>query len=113
MLKALTLQAIDEDGLMENCRVVGNHFLEGYNYLRDKYDNVGDVRGKGLMMAMEFVETKDTMNPLPMYKMNAMLERIKVRFRECTTGRLLPRKACSQFCLSGSKNLISLSCDAL
>ena len=30
------------------------------------------------MMAMEFVESKSTHNPLPTYKMNAILERTKV-----------------------------------
>lgn len=71
------LKAIDEDGLMENARVVGTRFLEGYNYLRDKYDHVGDCRGKGLMMALELVESKSTHAPLPLYKVNALLERIK------------------------------------
>ena len=73
-----TLKAIDDDGLMENSRVVGNRFLDGYNALREKYDFVGDCRGKGLMMAMEFVESKATNKALPMYHCNAMLERIKV-----------------------------------
>jgi len=72
-----TLKAIDDDGLMENSRVVGNRFLDGYNALREKYDFVGDCRGKGLMMAMEFVESKATNKALPMYHCNAMLERIK------------------------------------
>lgn len=72
-----TLKAIDDDGLMENSRIVGNRFLEGFNYLREKYDHVGDCRGKGLMMAMEFVESKSTNNPMPTYKMNAILERTK------------------------------------
>ena len=55
-----------------------SRFLEGFNYLREKYDHVGDCRGKGLMMAMEFVESKSTNNPMPTYKMNAILERTKV-----------------------------------
>ena len=41
---------------------------------------MGDVRGKGLMMAMEFVESKATNAPLPLYKCNAILERTKVGF---------------------------------
>ena len=56
----------------------GPRFLEGFNYLREKYDHVGDCRGKGLMMAMEFVESKSTNTPLPVYKCMAILERTKV-----------------------------------
>ena len=38
------LQAIEEDGLQENCAVVGTHFLEGFNKLRTKHEVVGDCR---------------------------------------------------------------------
>jgi len=71
------LKAIDEDNLMENCRIVGNRFLEGFNVLREKYDIIGDVRGLGLFMTIELVESKSTQLPLQFNKQQAIMERIK------------------------------------
>ena len=51
-------QVIDEENLQENCDVVGTHFLEGLAKLRDEFDIVGDVRGKGLMIGVEMVTDK-------------------------------------------------------
>lgn len=72
-----TLKAIDDDGLMENSHIVGNRFLEGFNMLREKYDHVGDCRGKGLFMSLEMVESQSTHKPIPNYHVNAMCERLK------------------------------------
>ena len=35
------------------------------NKLKDKYDCIGDVRGLGLMLGVEFVESKETKKPHP------------------------------------------------
>ena len=72
-----TLKAIDEDGLMQNSHVVGTHILEGLNKLRAKHDILGDCRGKGLFIAMEFVDSQSTNNPVPNFHLNAIVERIK------------------------------------
>lgn len=40
------IQVIDEEKLQENSLKVGTHLLKGFEALRDKYDVVGDVRGK-------------------------------------------------------------------
>lgn len=53
-----TVQAIEEDGLQENSRRVGNVLLEGMLSLREEFEVVGDVRGKGLMLGMELVKNK-------------------------------------------------------
>ena len=53
-----TVQAIDEDGLQENSRRVGGVLLEGMLSLREEFEVVGDVRGKGLMLGMELVKNK-------------------------------------------------------
>ena len=39
---------------------------------------LGDYRGKGLFLVIEFVKTKPTNEPIPPYHLNAILERIKV-----------------------------------
>lgn len=51
-----TLRIIDEDGLLDNCKKMGSYFKTRLMELKDKYPNViGDVRGVGLMIAMEIV----------------------------------------------------------
>jgi predicted acetylornithine/succinylornithine family transaminase len=42
-----------EDGLLENCRRVGNHFLKRLMDLKGKYPFIGEVRGKGLIIGVE------------------------------------------------------------
>jgi hypothetical protein len=37
---------IDEENLQQNALEVGTHLLKGFESLRDKYDVIGDVRGK-------------------------------------------------------------------
>lgn len=52
-----TLRIIDEDGLLDNCKKMGSYFKTRLMDLKDKYPNViGDVRGVGLMIAMEIVD---------------------------------------------------------
>ncbi|XP_013396767.1 alanine--glyoxylate aminotransferase 2, mitochondrial-like [Lingula anatina] len=71
------LKIIDEEGLQENCAVVGTHFLEGLAKLRDQYDIVGDVRGKGLMIGIEMVTDQASRTPLPADKMATIWEDTK------------------------------------
>ena len=42
--------------------------------LRDDFEIVGDVRGKGLMLALEFVENKATRKPLAAAEVNEIFE---------------------------------------
>ncbi len=57
------LKVIEEDRLQENARVVGAALLEILSTLHQKYDIVGDVRGRGLMMAIELVRDRKTKEP--------------------------------------------------
>ncbi|HEX8288702.1 MAG TPA: acetyl ornithine aminotransferase family protein [Pyrinomonadaceae bacterium] len=54
-----------ENGLTENAAQVGDYLQEGLRKLQDKYDCIGDVRGLGLMIGVEFVEDKETLKPAP------------------------------------------------
>lgn len=51
-----TLKVIEEEGLLENGRIVGNHALERLNTMKKKNHCIGDLRGLGLMIGIEFVE---------------------------------------------------------
>ncbi len=59
---AAALKTIEllENGLTENARVVGDYLQEGLRKLQDKYNCIGDVRGLGMMIGVEFVEDKKT-----------------------------------------------------
>ncbi|CAB4032191.1 alanine--glyoxylate aminotransferase 2, mitochondrial-like, partial [Paramuricea clavata] len=59
------LDAIEEDGTQQNSHVVGTHFLSELLKLRDEFEIVGDVRGKGFMLGLELVTDKESKNPLP------------------------------------------------
>lgn len=50
-----TIQVIEEENLVENARVMGQRLREGLEALKEKYPVIGDVRGMGLMQAMELV----------------------------------------------------------
>ncbi len=54
------LDVIDEDGLQENCRVVGGHLKAGLTRLMQRHPMVGDVRGMGLMLGVELVRDRGT-----------------------------------------------------
>jgi len=71
------LDALEEDGSQENSDVVGTYLLESLATLRDQYECVGDVRGKGLMIGVEFVADKETRTPLPADDMSTIWELTK------------------------------------
>ncbi len=49
-----TLHVIEQEKLIENAAEVGGHLLEGLKRLVTKYDLVKEVRGKGLLIGIEF-----------------------------------------------------------
>lgn len=59
-----TIELLERE-LVENSRVVGAYLEEGLNKLKDKYDVIGDVRGFGMMLGVEFVTDKKTLAPAP------------------------------------------------
>jgi 4-aminobutyrate aminotransferase len=52
-----------QGGLVENSATVGAYLEEGLRKLQDKYDCIGDVRGLGMMLGVEFVTDKQTLKP--------------------------------------------------
>lgn len=57
------LQIIQNEGLQEHARVMGEKLLAELKKLQDKYEIIGDVRGKGLMMGIELVKDRKTKEP--------------------------------------------------
>ena len=57
------LAAIEHQGLQENAKVVGAHALGLFKELQNRYEVIGDVRGRGLMIGMELVKDRETKEP--------------------------------------------------
>ncbi|XP_076470378.1 alanine--glyoxylate aminotransferase 2, mitochondrial-like [Babylonia areolata] len=71
------LDVIKEEGTQANSGEVGTYLLQELLKLREDFDVVGDVRGKGLMIGMELVTDKETKKPLPAEDMVAIWEDTK------------------------------------
>jgi 4-aminobutyrate aminotransferase len=52
-----------EAGLIENAAAVGSHLLAGLRSLQDRHPRIGDVRGVGLMLAVDLVADRVTREP--------------------------------------------------
>ena len=59
-----TVQTIVDDQLADNAERVGAVLLNGLRTLQEKYQFIGDVRGKGLMIGMDLVSDRRTKTPL-------------------------------------------------
>ena len=67
------IDLIEEDDLLTNCAVVGAYLRERLLELQQKYPIIGDVRGMGLMQALELVTDPATKQPAPTFA-NELLE---------------------------------------
>lgn len=54
------IEIIQRDHLVENAAVVGQYLQEGLCGLMNKYPQIGDVRGLGLLQGIEIVKDRDT-----------------------------------------------------
>ena len=59
------LEELEEQNLIENAARMGEVLKTRLSALMDRYPFVGDVRGKGLLLAFELVADRATMRPLP------------------------------------------------
>jgi alanine-glyoxylate transaminase/(R)-3-amino-2-methylpropionate-pyruvate transaminase len=57
------LDVIEKDGLQKNSLELGAYILAGLEKLKARYPIIGDVRGKGLMLGIEFVKDRATKEP--------------------------------------------------
>jgi 4-aminobutyrate aminotransferase len=62
---ALTTLDLVEGGLMANAEQLGAHLIRNVRALAERHDVIGDVRGRGLMVGMEFVKDRGTKEPHP------------------------------------------------
>jgi len=76
------IHVLKKEKLAERAASVGEHTLSRLNEMKEKSEIVGDVRGKGLMIGVEFVKDKQT-------KEKAMKETEKITIEAFKKGLIL------------------------
>jgi acetylornithine/succinyldiaminopimelate/putrescine aminotransferase len=57
------MKTILQENILDNCRKIGDYFLSQLKMLRQKYKIIREVRGKGLMIALQLdIEASDIVN---------------------------------------------------
>lgn len=59
-----TLKVIDDEGMQENSKLRGEQLLAGLRELQSRYNQIGDVRGQGLMVGVELVRDQESKQPV-------------------------------------------------
>ncbi len=69
------LEQIEREGLLERSRTLGEKVLQELRGMAERHPVIGDVRGRGLMTAIELVTDRATKEPLPGADGNAIVRR--------------------------------------
>ncbi len=69
-----TLSEIDKADVAGNAALRGDELIAGCRKLQEQHSLIGDVRGKGLMIALELVADRETKQPLGKDKMETVLQ---------------------------------------
>ena len=72
-----TIDVIEKEHLLDNARDQGNYLLSRLRELQSKFDEIGDVRGLGLMTATEFVKDRKTKEPAVAFRDRVLEEAYK------------------------------------
>jgi 4-aminobutyrate aminotransferase-like enzyme len=78
----VTVKTILEDGLVENSARVGAFMLQRLRKLQEKFPFIGEVRGRGLLIGVELVKSRQTKEKLDK-------ETCKMIFHECLKRGLI------------------------
>jgi 4-aminobutyrate aminotransferase len=58
-----TIDVIEREGLLQHAAEMGEYILDALAEMQARHPTIGDVRGKGLMIGVEFVLDKNTKEP--------------------------------------------------
>lgn len=65
MQASITVDIIEEENLIKNARDMGKLLTDGLKDLMSRYEIIGDVRGRGLLVGMELVKDRKTKEHAP------------------------------------------------
>jgi 2,2-dialkylglycine decarboxylase (pyruvate) len=57
------LRVLREENLAERAAEMGRYFMDGLRALQQRYECIGDVRGRGLLIGLEVVKDRETRQP--------------------------------------------------
>ena len=57
------LETIEQEGLLQRSREMGAYLAEGLRSLQERHEEIGDVRGMGLLRGIELVRDRETREP--------------------------------------------------
>jgi 4-aminobutyrate aminotransferase/(S)-3-amino-2-methylpropionate transaminase len=69
------LDQIEREGLLERSRTLGAHLMDRLREMHGRHEAIGEVRGRGMMTAMELVEDRSTKEPLESAKGTEIVQR--------------------------------------
>jgi len=73
------IEQIEKHGMIDNAANMGTLLKRKLEDLMAKYEFIGDVRGKGLLLAFELVSNRDTMKPLSV-ELNAFSRLVDIAY---------------------------------
>ncbi len=59
----VVINVIEEEGLVAQAQQLGDYLMAGLRELQNRHEQIGDVRGKGLLVGIELVEDRTTKKP--------------------------------------------------
>jgi taurine-pyruvate aminotransferase len=68
------MRIIEDENLLENCTARGAQLIANLEALAEKHSIIGDVRGKGLFCGAELVTNRETREPAPEAKVQAVVK---------------------------------------
>ena len=57
------LEVLGSEHLAERAKAQGDYFMDGLSALQQRYECIGDVRGRGLLLGVEIVKDRESRNP--------------------------------------------------
>jgi hypothetical protein len=104
------LDVLETEGLQERARETGVELLDSLRALMDRHALIGDVRGRGLILGIELVRDRSTLEPAPQhatYVVERMRERGILLSTEGPLHTVIKMKPPLAFTRSDARRLVS------
>lgn len=89
-----TINTMKEEKLLDNATKQGEYYMQRLNELAETHEVIGDVRGKGLMLALDFVKDRKTKQPNVKFRDSVELKSLENGLILLSTGlsaiRIIP-----------------------